>query len=84
MKKSVADEANRAKKRRKLDDGVEDSGTSSGEVLGEIHANSRKLRQCCKYFETCMSERWTSESSSRFQFYLELQTLVLYYEDFRG
>lgn len=81
-------EANREKKRRKLRCGA-NSGASSGEILGEIlgeiHANSRKLCQCSRYFEAGMSERWTSdaavESLSRFEFHLEAHTDVLHYRD---
>lgn len=81
VKKSVTNQANRAEKRRKVECGA-NSGTSSGDILGEIHANSQKLRQCSKYFEACMSERWTSdaasESSSHSVFYLEVQTEISY------
>ena len=78
--KSVADEANREKKRRK-----KECEAKPGTSLGEIHANSHKLRRCSKYFETLMSERWTldaaRESSSRLEFYLEAQTDIFYYQD---
>jgi hypothetical protein len=77
-------EVNRGKKRRKRGCGA-NSGASSDEILGEIHANSRKLCQCSRYFEASMSERWTSdtavESLSRFEFHLEIHTDVLHYRD---
>jgi hypothetical protein len=80
VKKSEVEEASRERIRRKQEDGI-NFGTS----LGEIHVDSCKLRQCSKYFDTCMSNRWTldaaTESSSRFEWYLELQTEVSYYED---
>lgn len=47
--------------------------------LGEIHAESWRLRQCSRYFEACMSERWTA--STQREFYLEVHTEVRFYHE---
>ncbi|KAG0570715.1 hypothetical protein M758_6G175800 [Ceratodon purpureus] len=48
--------------------------------LGEIQADASKLRACSKYFDACMSGRWTA-GQTQSEFYLEVQTDVHFYHD---
>lgn len=60
------------KRKRSLEPGVV--------PLGGIRVDTSRLRQCSKYFETCMSGRWTGGQAQR-EFHLEVQTDVKYYKD---
>ncbi|KAG0614409.1 hypothetical protein M758_6G174300 [Ceratodon purpureus] len=82
---STAEQGN-AVKRRRLDNGCERPADGPAElVLGSIHADSSKLRECSKYFATCMSGRWaTQESGTPREFRLEAHTEVRFYEDCFG
>ncbi|KAG0570691.1 hypothetical protein KC19_6G181000 [Ceratodon purpureus] len=79
---STAEQGNAAKKCR-LDGGLERPADGPAEsLLGSIHADSSKLRECSKYFATCMSGRWaTQESGTPREFRLEAHTEVRFYED---
>jgi hypothetical protein len=58
--------------------------TESEEKLVEkVYADSSRLRQCSKYFATCMDDRWARSThvSSQLGFHLELQADVVYYRD---
>lgn len=64
---------------KKLKRSVE-SGVSENASLGTIHADASRLRECSKYFDICMSERWMTDQTQR-EFELEAQTEVKYYRD---
>ncbi|KAG0504429.1 hypothetical protein KC19_N033100 [Ceratodon purpureus] len=53
------------------------------EVVDKIYADSSRLRQCSKYFETCMKTRWAPSKplSSQMEFHLELQAHAVYYRE---
>ncbi|KAG0555292.1 hypothetical protein KC19_12G158700 [Ceratodon purpureus] len=53
------------------------------EVVDKIYADSSRLRQCSKYFETCMKKRWAPSKplSSQMEFHLELQAHAVYYRE---
>lgn len=52
-------------------------------TLAELHVHSKRLRWCSRYFDTCMSERWTSAGSSKpaMRLTLEVHTDVKYYKE---
>ena len=68
------------KKRKK---GIESEAESDEDKVDKIYADSRRLRQCSKYFEMCMNKRWAQSDpvSTQMEFCLELQTDVVYYHD---
>lgn len=49
------------------------------EISTVLTVNSSRLSRCSKYFETCMIERWTKQSSA---FVLEMHTDIACYTDF--
>ena len=65
--------------------GMEESESVQAEknLVEKVYADSRRLRECSKYFETCMDDRWACSKppSSRLEFHLELQADVVYYRD---
>jgi hypothetical protein len=52
-------------------------------LVEKVYADSRRLRECSKYFETCMDDRWAGSkpTPSQLEFHLELQADVVYYHD---
>jgi hypothetical protein len=52
-------------------------------LVEKVYADSRRLRECSKYFATCMNERWARSKPTPLQleFHLELQADVVYYRD---
>jgi hypothetical protein len=52
-------------------------------LVEKVYADSRRLRECSKYFETCMNDRWarSKPAPSQLEFHLELQADVVYYRD---
>ncbi|KAG0570402.1 hypothetical protein KC19_6G159700 [Ceratodon purpureus] len=80
---STAVEGNAAKK-CKLDKSRERPTDGPGERLLAISADASKLRECSKYFATCMSERWPTHVGTPRQFRLEAHTEVRFYEDCFG
>ncbi|KAG0570695.1 hypothetical protein KC19_6G181200 [Ceratodon purpureus] len=80
---STMDQGNAAKRRR-LGNGCERPADEPAELLlGSIHADSSKLRECSKYFATCMSGRWANHATPR-EFRLEAHTEVRFYEECFG
>jgi hypothetical protein len=52
------------------------------EILAVLKVHSSRLRKCSKYYETCLTERWTNPSStSSSEFFLEAQTAIECYTD---
>ncbi|KAG0604953.1 hypothetical protein M758_9G021600 [Ceratodon purpureus] len=76
---STVVEGNAAKK-CKLDKSRERPTDGPVELLLAISADASKLRECSKYFATCMSERWPTHGTPR-EFRLEAHTEVRFYED---
>ncbi|KAG0570714.1 hypothetical protein KC19_6G182800 [Ceratodon purpureus] len=66
------DQGDVARKRRRLSDQEPDRV--------QIRAESSKLRECSRYFEACMSERWMSEQMQG-EFYLVAHTEVRFYRE---
>jgi hypothetical protein len=52
-------------------------------LMEKVYADSHRLRECSKYFEACMNERWarSKPTPSQLEFHLELQADVVYYRD---
>ena len=57
------------------------NGGCKDQKLGVIHMHSNILRVHSKYFDTCLSDRWTTSSSSQspLQFSLEVQADIKFY-----
>jgi hypothetical protein len=60
-----------------------ESVPAEDKLVEKVYADSCRLRECSKYFETCMADRWacSKPAPSQLEFHLELQADVVYYSD---
>jgi hypothetical protein len=59
-----------------------ESVPAEDKLVEKVYADSCRLRECSKYFETCMADRACSKPApSQLEFHLELQADVVYYRD---